>query len=157
MTAPRRRWLRFSLRTLLALIALAAVLTFAYRQRSERIRFGQALRENLSARLESAKGAYEAVMAAHEAHNATVFDLLDAQTALAEAEVALAKNSQEEIAALQSHAQRLKLLEELIAKKYEAGHEGGEASAYRSVKRDRQSAEIEVLKAQFQAGVPRDQ
>jgi hypothetical protein len=109
------------------------------------------LKETLKARAESAQTAYEAMTAAFETETVTFDTFADAIKELAEAEVALATKPEEEIAALRRNVERTKRWETRIKDLFDAGVRGYEAKEYCSAKRDRESAEILLLKAQIKA------
>ncbi len=89
--------------------------------------------------------------AAFEADTVTFDTYADAMKKLAEAEVALATTPQEKLAALERHLERTKQVETKIKLLYDVGTPGGESKEYFSAKRDRESAEIWLLKARIQA------
>ena len=111
----------------------------------------QQLKETLNARAESAQTAYQGMAAAFDAETVTFDTLADAIKKLAEAEVALATKPEEEIAALRRNVERTKQEETKIKMLYDVGTKGGEPKEYFSAKRDRESAEILLLKARIQA------
>jgi hypothetical protein len=100
----------------------------------------------LKQRVETAQYAHDAVQAAYDAETATLDWLLDAINKLIEAEVATATGQREEIAALEKHVQLIKQVEDKTKALYEKGAKGGEAKDYYTVKRERESAEIALLK-----------
>jgi hypothetical protein len=114
----------------------------------------QQLTETLKTRAESAQTAYEAMVGAFNAETVTFDTLADAIKKLAEAEVAMATRPEEEIAALRSYVERTKQWEARIKELFDAGTRGGEAKEYYSAKRDRESAEILLLKARIRANTP---
>jgi hypothetical protein len=111
----------------------------------------QQLKESLKTRAESAQRAFEAMAAAFEADTVTLDTFADAMKKLSEAELALATNSEEKIAALQRNVERTKQVETKIKLLYDSGAAGGESKDYFSAKRDRETAEIMLLKAKIKA------
>ncbi len=111
----------------------------------------QELKATLKMRVQTAQLALEAMQAAFEAETVTLDVLMDASLKLAEAQVAVASKPEEEIAALQNCVERAKQTEANIKKLFEVGTKGGAAKDYYSAKRERESAEVAVLKAQIQA------
>ena len=107
------------------------------------------LKELLQLRLESADLAFKAMTAAFEAETVTLSDLADARSKLAEAEVAVAAKPEDEIAALRRYVARAQQTEHKVKLLYQVGTRGGEAKEYSSAMRDRQSAEILLLKARI--------
>ena len=81
----------------------------------------------------------------------TFSDLAYATRTLADAQVALTTTPDEEIAARQEHVERAKRQEAKLKVLFEAGRRGGEAPVYYSAKRERDSAEISLLKARLKA------
>jgi len=141
-------------------LAIAACLgsvagaTFLYAQveaGASKAALEQQLKETLKARSESALSAYEAMEGAFIAERITFDTLADATRRLAEAEVAMAAKPEEVAAALLRNVERTKLLEARIKALFDAGLQGGESRDYFSAKRDRESAEIMLLKARIQA------
>ena len=111
----------------------------------------QQLKEMLKTRAESAQTALEATEAAFNAEMLTFDALADAIKELAEAEVAIATKPEEEIRALRSYVERTKHWEARIKELFDLGLRGGGAKEYYPAKRDRESAEIRLLKASIQA------
>ena len=111
----------------------------------------QQLKETLKARSESALTAYDAMEGAFFAEAVTFDTLADAAGRLADAEVAIATNPDEVIAALVRNVERTKQLEARIKEMFDAGSRGGDTKDYFSAKRDRESAEIMLLKARIAA------
>lgn len=111
----------------------------------------QQLKETLKVRSESALSAYQAIEGAFIAETVTFDMLADATRRLADAEVAMATNPGEVIAALIQNVGRTKQWEARIKALFDAGLRGGEAKEYFSAKRDRESAEIMLLNARIQA------
>ena len=58
-------------------------------------------------------------------------------------------NSEEEIAAWTKHVERMKQSETKIEKLFRSGTRGGEAKEYATAKRERESAEIGLLRARI--------
>lgn len=109
----------------------------------------QELTDTLKARAESALAAYEAMVAAFNADTVTFDMLADAARRLADAELAIAAKPEDDIAALRRNVERTKGWEATIKQQFDAGARGGEATNYFSAKRDRESAEIMLLKARI--------
>ena len=109
----------------------------------------QDLTETLKTRAESALAAYDAMAAAFTADTVTFDMLADATRRLADAELAIATKPQDDIAALQRNVERTKGWEASIKVLFDAGARGGEATNYFSAKRDRESAEVMLLKARI--------
>jgi len=111
----------------------------------------QQLQELLKARMETAQVAYDASLAAFDAGNVTLDQLMEASAKLTKAQVDLAGKPEEVVMALSRHVERAKQTEAQIASLFKVGTKGGEAKDYFSVKRERESAEIELLKARIKA------
>jgi hypothetical protein len=109
------------------------------------------LNEALKTRAETAQVAFEAVAAAFEAETVTFDMLAEAIEKLAEAEVAVATKPGEVIAARHRQVERSKGVEAKIKALYDAGARGGQPKDYFSARRDRETAEILLLKARIQA------
>jgi len=145
------------MRTFLAIAAClasagGATLLFGAAQNeadASRTALEQQLQEALKTRAASAQRAVEAMTAAFESETVTFDTFADAMKKLAEAEVALTTTPEEKIAALQRYVQRTKQAETKIKLLYNVGTRGGEAKEYFSAKRDRESAEIMLLKARM--------
>lgn len=108
------------------------------------------LQQLVHERVETAQLAKDAIQAAFDAGTIVVFDLLDAVNELAEARLAVAKTPAERIDALEKHVKQMKAIEEKVLALYRAGARGGEVKEYFSAKRERQSAEIALLKARLE-------
>ena len=118
---------------------------------SSKTELEQQLKDALTTRAESAQSAFDAMEASFDAETVTFSDLADATRALAEAQLALATKPEEVIAALEGHVERAKRQEDKLKELFEAGRRGGEATVYYSAKRERESAEISLLKARLKA------
>ena len=109
------------------------------------------LQDALRSRAESAQSAFDAIEASYLAETVTYSDLAEATVKLAEAELALATKPKEKVVAWERHVERAKKQETMLKELFEAGGRGGEASVYYPAKRERESAEISLLKARLKA------
>ena len=111
----------------------------------------QQLKVVLKERARSANYANEATRTAYEAETVDFDALADSFEKLADAEVDLATTPKEKIAALESNVDRTKKVELLAKMQFDAGKRGGEANRYYSAKRNREAAEIRLLKFRIKA------
>ena len=109
------------------------------------------LQQLLHERVTTAERAVVAVQAAFEAETVTLFPMLDAVNKLAEASLAVATTTAQEIEALEKNLERMQSIEQMTKVLYETGTRGGEAMEYAAAKRERQSAEIALIKARLKA------
>jgi hypothetical protein len=109
------------------------------------------LNDKLRRRLVTAREARDSVRAAYDSDTewVSVEDLADSENELAEAEVAISLTAEEEIAAREQHVIRMRQLETSIKALHDSGSKGGEAVKYQTMKRERESAEILLLKARL--------
>ena len=102
-------------------------------------------------RVATAERAVDALQAAFEAETVTIFPLFEAIDKLLEARLDVATTPAEEIDALEKRLQSVRLIEQKIKVLYEIGTRGGEIKEYSTAKRERETAEIELLKARIAA------
>jgi len=103
------------------------------------------LKEVLHERVRIAVRCREATQAAFEAETVTLANLLDAMNALKDAELAVAVGPPQRLKALQRHLDALRQTERKTQLLYKVGTRGGEAAKYAHAKRERLSAEAELL------------
>ena len=109
------------------------------------------LHDALQARVETAQAVMDAVQASYEAQTVTFHQVVVAARDLIEAKLDACKNVDEEIALLQKQLDVMKANEARVEQLYNLGTRGGEARDYFTAKRERQTAEIELLKARIKA------
>ncbi len=96
------------------------------------------LQQLLKARVESARLVLEATRANFEAGTVPLDDLAAPAKRLAEAELAVATNPEEQVAALNKYLTVARQVEKKIRMLYEIGTAGGEATKYHEAKRERE-------------------
>jgi hypothetical protein len=109
------------------------------------------LQELLKERALTAQRAREATQAAFDAETTTLDVLTLALNQANKAELALARTPAEEVAALTKHLALMRDLETRIEALFNQGTRGGEASQFYHAKRERQSAEIALIKARLKS------
>jgi hypothetical protein len=146
---------RWSLSIALCLVILAVSTTLLIADDKQNDMSIRLLEEQLKAlleeRVQTAFLCLSATQAAFEAETVSLGDLLDAMEKLENAELSMVTKPEQEIATMKRHVTRLQQVEKKIELLYRVGTKGGEAKEYSRVKRERESAEIAVLKARIKA------
>lgn len=110
------------------------------------------LKALLVARAATAQAAFKEMKVAWDASTVTTFNVLAASNKLVEAELAAATSPDEEIQALRGSLKRLRHLEKQVKYLVDWGIEHGlSRKDVLSAKRERESAEIQLLEAQIKA------
>ena len=109
------------------------------------------LKALLEERLQSAHLCLQATQAAFDAETVTLGELLGAMNKFMDAELSMVTKPEHQFDIMDRHAIRLKGLETKVELLYRVGTKGVEAKEYSRVKRERESAEIAVLKARIKA------
>jgi hypothetical protein len=109
------------------------------------------LKALLEYRVQTALLCLQATQAAFEAETVTLGDLLDAMNKFEDAELSMVTKPEQQLDIMKRHVTRLQQVEKKIELLYRVGTKGGEVKEYSLVKRERESAEIAVLKARIKA------
>jgi hypothetical protein len=136
----------------LTLVAGAAVASAAEPQEDEsKAALEKQLQKLLHERVATAELAVVAMQAAYEAQTVALFDFLDGANKLVEARLAVAATREQEIDALEKHLKLMQTIEQNLKALYDLGSRGGEAKEYAAAQRERQSAQIALIKARLKA------
>jgi hypothetical protein len=135
-----------------ALLAVAATATPALAQeKPDQAQLENELQKLLHERVETANVAKDAVQAAYDAATVTLPYLIDTLNKLRDARLAVAATPAEEIDVLEDHLKRMQQTEQKVAVLHREGLRGGEAKDYFTVKRERETAQIDLLRARLKA------
>ncbi len=140
----------FAVVTCLPVIAGAAILYGAVKA-PDSAELDRELKSSIQQRAAWAREALEAQNAACESGTVTLDCLLHAANQCVEAEVEAAPTETQKLAALEKHLEFTQGLDQKISALYKTGSRGGEANAYRTIKREVENAKIMLLKAQIEA------
>lgn len=143
------------------LLLLACVLTFpmgatvalcaAPQEDESKAELEKQLQRLLHERVATAERGKDAVQAAFEAETVTLDVLVEATNKLLDARLAIAATPAEEIDALEKRLESMQEIEQKIKVLYQFGIRGGEAKEYATMQRERQTAQIALIRARLKA------
>lgn len=130
-------------------VAVCVTLAIAADQRKDQAELTKKLDDLTAQRVKTATSAYQCTQAAFDADTVGITDLMLATKALSEAELATCTERKDKIAVLQKYCERCRETERRVEALYKASSKGGEAEKFHTVKLARETADIELLKAQL--------